>query len=108
MWFVSARYPQENFQVVVVGGIAHMTGDADSLPSKLKSDTPAKVVSIGQRDAMYYYLSSMRLQDLVKKHRMNDLIVRHAQFALMDVKGVATIPHPPDYWIVVHSPRVNE
>jgi uncharacterized iron-regulated protein len=49
---------RENVQIVVIGGINHMTNAPDALPTKMKTNLNARLISIGQRDAMYQYLSS--------------------------------------------------
>ncbi len=100
-----ARDPQENYLVVVIGGVDHCTGSPDSVPSKMRTHSPARrVISVGQRDAMYQYLSSAKVVELAKAYELSDLIVRHPQFAVVGVNGVAKFPDPPDYWIAVHTP----
>lgn len=96
---------QENYQIVVIGGINHMTNEHDSFPSRLRAASPRKIVSLGQRDAMYHYFSSTQVEVLAKSNQIDDLIVRNPQFALVNVKGVATILNPPDYWITFHTPQ---
>lgn len=97
------RDSAQNFQVVVVGGINHLTNAPDALPTKLKTDLNARVISIGQRDAMYQYLSSTKVEKLARTYALNYLIIRRPEFALVNVKGAATFPSPPDYWIATHT-----
>lgn len=97
------RHPREEYQVIVVGGINHITNAPDSFPSSMKSDSNAQVISIGQRDAMYNYRSSTRVATLAEIYSFDDLIVRQPEFALVNVKGVAALEQPPDYWIAVHA-----
>lgn len=96
-------HPNEKYQIIVVGGINHMTNAPDSFPSNMKSDSDTKVTSIGQRDAMYNYLNSTKVGTLAKTYSFDDLIVRQPEFALVNIRGVATFEQPPDYWIAVHT-----
>jgi hypothetical protein len=99
------RNHQENYLVVVVGGIDHIANSPDSVPSRMKGNSKAnRVISIGQRDAMYQYLSSAQVAKLAKAYGLGDLIVRHPQYAVVGVNGVAKFPDPPDYWIALHTP----
>ncbi len=102
------EHSRADYQIVVIGGITHLTNAPDALPTKLKTDSSVRVISIGQRDAMYHYLSSTKVDTLAKTYSMNDLIVHHPQFALVNVKGVATFPAPSDYWITVHEPARHQ
>ena len=100
-----AEQRAQNYLVVLVAGISHCTNAPDSVTSKLKNDGRFKgVVSIGQRDAMYQYLSSAHVARLAQTYNFPDVIVRHPQVAVVSSKGVAEFPAPPDYWIAVHSP----
>lgn len=101
----SKRHSEENYQIVVIGGINHLTNAPNSLPTKLKTNLNTRVISIGQRDAMYHYLSSTKVDTLAKTYSMNDLIIQNPEFALVNVKEIATFPNPPDYWIATHTPE---
>lgn len=101
------QHAHTNYQIIIIGGINHLTNAPNSLPSKLKTELNARVVSIGQRDAMYHYLNTTRLAQLANVYHLENLIVHHPQFALVNVKGVATFPNPPDYWITVHAPHIE-
>lgn len=98
----------QDFQIVVVGGINHLTNAPDSFPSKMKTTLSQRVVSVGQRDAMYQYLSSIQVEKLARAYALNDLVIRRPEFALVNVKGIATFPHPPDYWIASHAPKMEK
>lgn len=99
------RNQQENYLVLVIGGIDHIGNSPDSLPSKMRTLAIVKrVISVGQRDAMYQYLSSAKVAELAKAHALGDLIVRHPKYAIFGADGVAQFPDPPDYWIAVHTP----
>jgi hypothetical protein len=99
------RNHQGNYLVVVVGGIDHMGNSPDSVPSKMKGNSKAnRVISVGQRDAMYQYLNSTKVAELAKAYVPGDLIVRHPRYAVVAVNGAAKFPDPPDYWIAVHTP----
>jgi hypothetical protein len=99
------RNHQENYLVVVIGGIDHIGNSPDSVPSKMKADSMAnRVISVGQRDAMYQYMRSAKVAELAKVYGLSDLIVQHPQFAVVAINGVAKFPDPPDYWIAVHTP----
>ena len=102
------EHSRADYQIVVIGGITHLTNAPDALPKKLKMDSDARVISIGQRDAMFHYLSSTQVDTLAKTYSMNDLIIQNPESALVNVKGVATFPAPPDYWIAVHEPARHE
>ncbi len=99
-----ARHSQENYLVVVIGGVRHMSNSPDSVPSKLNASRLSRVISVGQRDAMYQMTSSIRVQELARAFRMSDLIVQYPQFAVVAINTVAKFPDPPDYWIAVHTP----
>ena len=99
------RNRQENYLAVVVGGIDHIGSSPDSVPSIMKGNSkPNRIISVGQRDAMYQYMSSAKVAELAKAYVHGDLIVRHPQYAVVGVNGVAKFPDPPDYWIAVHTP----
>jgi hypothetical protein len=98
-----ADHRRENYQIVVIGGIDHMTNEPDTFPTKMKSRRASKVISIGQRDAMYRYHSSAKVRELAGSFNISELIVRSPEFALVSIKGAPTFARPPDYWIAVHA-----
>jgi hypothetical protein len=99
------RHAEERYLIVVIAGFLHCSNASDSLPSLLRADSIANsVVSIGQRDGMYHYRNSTRVEALVTAHGLDDLIVHQPQFALVGGDGGAELPAPPDYWIAVHAP----
>jgi hypothetical protein len=102
--FLTAHHAQ-NYLVVLVAGISHCTNAPDTITYKLKSDARfGSVVSIGQRDAMYQYLSAANVSRLAQIYGFADLIVSGPQVAVVSSKGVAEFPAPPDYWLAVHTP----
>lgn len=96
-----ANHSGEKYLVVTIGGINHMDNAPASFPSQMKS-TGRRVISLGQRDAMYQFRSSLLVQDLAKRERLNDLVVRHPAQAITNTKGVPLFAAPPDYWIAAH------
>ena len=102
--FLTAHRAQD-YLVVLVAGISHCTNAPDTITYKLKADARfGSVVSIGQRDAMYQYLSAAKVSRLAQIYGLADLIVSGPQVAVVSSKGVAEFPAPPDYWLAVHSP----
>ena len=102
--FMAAQRAQ-NYLVVLVAGISHCTNAPDTITYKLKSDARFNsVVSVGQRDAMYQYLSAAKVARLAQTYGFADLIVRGPQVAVVSSKGVAEFPSPPDYWLAAHTP----
>lgn len=91
------------YLVVVVGGTDHMTNASSSLPSQLKTKPFAKIISIGQRDALYKFTAATRVQDYAGALGLSDVIVRHPQFAIVRSDGQAEYASPADYWIAVHA-----
>jgi hypothetical protein len=100
-----ANHHAQNYLIVLVAGVSHCTNAPDTITYRLKFDAQLTgVVSVGQRDAMYQYLSSAKVAKLAEIYGLGDMIVQHPQVAIVSTKGVAEFPQPPDYWIAVHTP----
>jgi hypothetical protein len=99
------RNHQKKYLVVVIAGVNHISNSPDSVPSKLKTNAQdGRVISVGQRDAMYDFQSTAKVEELAKTLALGDLIVRHPQFAIAGSDGESEFPNPPDYWIAAHAP----
>lgn len=99
-----ANNPGDKYLVVAIGGINHMDNAPASFPSQIKNSI-RKVISLGQRDAMYQFRSSMQVQTLAQENRISDFVVHHPTQAITNGRGVPMFSAPPDYWIAVHAPE---
>jgi hypothetical protein len=94
----------EDYLVVVIGGIDHLSNDTDSVQDKLRQYlAPLQILSIGQRDANYPSEASRQVEELAAGYQINDLILRNPQYAVTLQNGATIFPSPPEYWIVVSA-----
>lgn len=94
----------ENYIVVAIGGIDHLSNAPESVQAKLRMNPSiTDIVSIGQRDANYSTKRSLRVEELAKANQINNLILKSPRYAVAFQSGNAIYPTPPDYWLAVHA-----
>jgi hypothetical protein len=94
----------EDYLVIVIGGINHLSNGPDSVQEKFRNDpSPLHILSIGQRDVNLSSKTSQTVEDLASNYLINDLIVQNPEFAGVQHDGSTLFANPPDYWITAHS-----
>jgi hypothetical protein len=93
----------EDYLVIVIGGINHLSNGLDSVQEKFRNDPSSlQLLSIGQRDVNFPSKTSQTVEDLASNYLINDLIVQNPEFAGVQHDGSPLFANPPEYWIAVH------